>query len=1416
VKVLFKHKLFLLLLCFIHNHIFSQLTVTPGGGATQLVQSLVGPGVTVSNVTLNCPSNAYGTFSNGGSTNLGLTSGILLTSGSASIAAGANNSGSAGACNNAPGDAQLNSLASASTYDRCVLEFDIVPVCDTIKFFYVFGSDEYPEWVNSGFNDAFAFFISGPGITGQKNIALVPGTNTAVTINSINANTNSQYYVNNVGGATIQYDGFTKKLTAQILVQACQTYHIKLAIADGGDCIYDSGVFLEQGSLSCYAVTASVTGQNAVEGCMNGQVQFCRGGSTTLPHNINYTIGGTATNGVDYTLLSGVFTIPAGQACGTLNVVPIDDGIPEPVEDVILYYTPSNCAALDSAVILIGDKIVIDAGPNVGFCSGDSTKIGLPNAPQYANYSWSPTTGIYNPSNPNPYVALTNTGSANITTQYMLTQTIGVCTAKDSVNVTVYPSPQANPVVTNVSCKGANNGSAVLNVTGSGTPFSYTWSPNVSNSGSASNLSPGNYSVTVMNVNNCKSIQTFTISEPPLLTSTASQTNVTCPGGNNGSASVTANGGTPVYAYLWSNSAVTATINNISAGNYSVTVTDSKGCTTTQSYTITEPSVFTATLNVSNVNCNGGSNGSISVTVNGGNSPYSYTWNPNVGNGATVTGLTAGSYYVTITDNNGCSISKSADVTEPTPLVLTPSQFNVKCFGNATGKASVFVSGGVTPYSYTWSPSISTADSAINLTAGNYDITVTDANSCTINYTFNITEPTKLTSALSSVDATCFAACNGNAIASPSGGISPYTYLWCTGKTTQNAINLCAGTCGVTVTDQNGCTFDTSLVINEPPGFSGISTSMVNSNCGKPDGSATVTNVSGATPPYNYLWQNAQTNSTATGLTNGNFCVTISDNNNCDTVVCVLVGYNPPPTASVTGTNALCKDSCNGTATASAIGGTTPGTYSYLWNFGDSAQTVSGLCAGNYSVIVNDGNNCSDTAYVTIVEPTYVVVSLPADTTICVSGTVSMKASASGGTSPYTYQWSNSAWSGAGTHSDNPNVNTCYSVTATDKNGCISNVPVSCVTILPPVSAFAYNDTTICTGGAASLFANATGGDGTPYTYSWSSGQSTPFITVSPQGAYPNTVTYYVVASDNCSPADTAYVYVEFYPDPVVTLSANTEGCEPFSTVFQNTTANSSICNWSLPGSGTPIISNCDTFTVIYPFAGSYDVSLIVTDQNGCKGTVFYPGYITVNPLPDADFVFSPQPTDIQNMLINFTDISGGNITSWNWNFFGNQNPPILLGNSNTQNPQFDFSVNADTSAQYVYYLSDTGYYPVSLIITTDKGCMDSITKLVKIDPAFYINVPNAFTPNGDGVNDYFFPVGVGIVPDKNYNLYIFDRWGDIIFESHRIDDPWDGTAREQRGTTRVKQDVYIWKLEVEDILFHQIHKLSGTVTVIY
>jgi len=413
------------LLGFFSNTVSAQVNINPGQTAQAMAQKLVGPGITIQNPTLSCASIANGTFQVV-SSNLGLDSGIVLTTGRASTTGssyGVNGQASVNAStnNSTAGDPQLNALANSSTQNACILEFDLVPKGDTISFDYVFGSEEYNTSTCGTYNDAFAFFISGPGITGTQNMALVPGTSIPVTVNSINSgipgsqgnivNCTSMgagspftaYYVDNTGGTTITYKGFTTVLKAVHQVQPCSTYHLKMTIADAGNALFDSGVFIKAGSLKTN--TFSIRSQGAVvssapfivKGCTPGSFTVKRSKPGASPQTIKFLIGGTAVNGVDYATIPDSVIIPANDTVAQLGI----NGLPTPKNGprVIKLYliSPYSCNGLevvDSASLTVYDSLYARVdNTDTALCAGMAFHIRAVGEPEFT-YLWSPAAGL--------------------------------------------------------------------------------------------------------------------------------------------------------------------------------------------------------------------------------------------------------------------------------------------------------------------------------------------------------------------------------------------------------------------------------------------------------------------------------------------------------------------------------------------------------------------------------------------------------------------------------------------------------------------------------------------------------------------------------------------------------------------------------------------------------------------------------------------------------------------------------------------------------------------------------------------------------------------------------------------------------------------------------------------------------------
>jgi len=559
----------------------------------------------------------------------------------------------------------------------------------------------------------------------------------------------------------------------------------------------------------------------------------------------------------------------------------------------------------------------------------------------------------------------------------------------------------------NLTCNNDGTGSITITVTNAVGTYSLLWSTG-STSNTITGLQAGTYTVTITDALGSVT-KSYTVTQPDPYVLTTSGVNVKCNAGSDGNAAVSVTGNTPPYSYVWSNGQYTAAIYNLSAGTYTVTVTDSKGCqSNSSSVTITQPDLMVVTSSQNNVSCNGGNNGSASLNVIGGTTPYTILWSTG-SDAATIDNLLAGQYEYNVTDANGCSGTSSNSIitiTQPSALSISSnSTNNVSCFGGSNGSVSVAVAGGVAPYNYSWSNGGSLS-SISNLAAGNYSLTVTDNNNCILESNYTVTEPTQLNLSINSSNVLCYGGNTGSATGVATGGTAPYSYSWSNGASTASISNLRIGTFTLTVTDANGCSATSSVTISQPLALTGTTSSTRVSCFGGNDGTATIT-VSGGTTPYSYQWSNGGTSATTTGAA-GAYTVTVTDANGCKITRTRCITQPTAVAASFSKTNVSCNGGSNGTATVNPTGGTAP--YTYVWSTGATTKTISGLAAGTYTVTITDNKGCVKTCSTTISQPSAQYATLTATSVSCFGGNDgSISTSNGGGTSPYSYSWSNGA-----------------------------------------------------------------------------------------------------------------------------------------------------------------------------------------------------------------------------------------------------------------------------------------------------------------------------------------------------------------------------------------------------------------------
>jgi hypothetical protein len=498
------------------------------------------------------------------------------------------------------------------------------------------------------------------------------------------------------------------------------------------------------------------------------------------------------------------------------------------------------------------------------------------------------------------------------------------------------------------------------------------------------------------------------------ITLTTLVVDVSCYNGTNGSVDLTVNGGTAPYTFLWSTGATTEDLAGLSVGTYSVTVTDANGFTATTSAVVNQPTLLVLSSTTVDVLCANGTNGSIDLTVTGGSPAYTYLWS----NGAVtqdLTGVTAGTYTVTVTDSHNCTMTASATINQPTPLVLDAVATPVNCFGGADGDIDLTVSGGSPAYTYLWSNGTTTQD-LTNVVAGTYIVTVTDTHNCTATASATITQPTDITLGTVVTDVLCNGGNDGDIDLTVSGGSPAYTYLWSNGETTQDLTNVVAGTYTVTVTDSHNCTKSISATINQPTPLV-VSTIVTDVLCfGGTDGDIDLS-VSGGSPAYTYLWSNGATTQDLTDVVAGTYTVTVTDTHNCTKTISATIGQPTNLVVSTIVTDVLCFGGTDGDIDLTVSGGSPA--YTYLWSNGAITQDLTNVVAGTYTVTVTDTHNCTKSISATISQPTDLMLSTTVTNVACNgAATGAVDLTVSGGSPAYTYLWSNGAidtrlvWSG--------------------------------------------------------------------------------------------------------------------------------------------------------------------------------------------------------------------------------------------------------------------------------------------------------------------------------------------------------------------------------------------------------------------
>lgn len=946
--------------------------------------------------------------------------------------------------------------------------------------------------------------------------------------------------------------------------------------------------------------------------------------------------------------------------------------------------------------------------------------------------------------------------------------------------------------VTDVQCYNGSNGAIDISVTGGNPPYTYFWDGPygfTETTQDISGLRAGTYNIEVTDINGCTGNNSQVIDQPDPFIFAPVVTDILRPPGSNGAIDLNVTGGTPGYTYLWSGPDVVNLVPTAEdqtgldvGGDYDVTVTDSEGCTGDTTIFLGDNTAFLASIDsFVNVSCFGGVDGYIRVTTTGGTALYSYAWtdavsNPVGENSPELTGVPAGKYYVTVTDGDSKTADASKTLTEPSSAVAASlvQVINVNCFGDCDGSIDISVTGGTAPYSYSWTGPDGFTDSTQDvdsLCAGFYSVTVTDVNGCTdLIPSIEVEEPDAL---FGDIDINqgilCYGDQTGILEANPGGGTPPYTYDWNdpASQNTKRAVSLPPGTWTVTITDNAGCEIQESETLLEPTEISITLTSKTNVACyGDVDGGSITVNVSGGTGIPAYEWYDSLGNFiTATknliDVGPNIYTLIVTDANNCQKNYTDTITEPPALYIDHLDTDVTCNGGNDGAIDITAGGGTP--LYSYAWDDGPTTEDRTGITAGDYTVTVTDFKGCTQDSTFTITEPLGMIINyMVTDATCKDSCNGSIDISVTNGTPPIIINWDH----GPTTEDVSGLCAGDYTVTVTDDDGCSVD---STFTVSEP-EALVINHAEIhvsCRESSdGTIDLTVTGGTAL-YVYSWDDGPVTEDRSALPAGDY--TVT---VVDDNGCSADSTITITE--PSPIVINHTEIDvSCNSGSDGSIDITVSGGTAPYTYSWDDGPTSEDRTGLS-----AGIYTVD--VDDANDC-GPVASGSIIIVE--PDSLYIDSISVTN------TFTGQSIGEIKVY------------ALGGTGS----LDFSIdNGDT------YQSDSTFTGLSagiyvIVVKDANGCTKTTQKEVEeLSPI--PEIYDAFTPNLDGVNDYWNIYYLDLLY-PNCIVKVYSTWGTLVFSSNGYPEPWDGT----KNGTELPAGTYIYVIDLGD----GSDPMTGTVNII-
>jgi gliding motility-associated-like protein len=764
-------------------------------------------------------------------------------------------------------------------------------------------------------------------------------------------------------------------------------------------------------------------------------------------------------------------------------------------------------------------------------------------------------------------------------------------------------------------------------------------------------------------------------------------------------------------------------------------------------------------------------------------------------------------FYLSFNDTCGCTINDTfrIDMRKLAPPTINRTPPNC---GKDNGVLQIIGNGGLSPYSYTLAgggKNLANSNGVFNtLNNGYYTLRVTDDGKCFTEFVDTFTNTAPIIDSITSENLICYKEQDGEIDIFASEGIPPLAYSIDGGANylTANSFSaLEAGKYSVIVMSNDLCTTKPiEITLIQPDSlFATLYYSEVTCNG---DGDAWANGVAfGGTTPYNYNWGNGSIQDSALNLSGGLDSLVLTDVNSCRYSKTINILEFPEVVLdSVDYTNSSCNAYDDGKIEMFARGGKQAlfysknqgGTYTQFNSF-------SKLEPETYYLSVRDINNCAAYDTIKTIEPPEVRLTAAFDSTrICVSTCADMVVNGSGGNiSKYSYHWTPGISSTLQVQRVCPDESSTYWVYAKDTAGCISLTKKIRVELFDSLKVETSEDREICLYQNTELPVVASGGDGRGFVYQWfpQIGLNNPNLS-NPIASPDVATTYTVILRDLCgSPSASNTVRVEVRPLPMIDFTADvTEACHPAKIIYRNTSPNQGLdCVWDF-GNGIQF-NSCLEAPTIYNRPGTYNVTLSISDEFGCRDSLTKGSFVNVLRSPFPLFDWEPEKPTTQNPDVQFKDLSVLDIVEWEWTFGS-------FGTSNEQHPKVSFPETHEDR------------YPVKLSVKGENGCAADTIYIIEIGPEFSLYIPKAFSPNGDGINDVFIPVGKGIDPEE-FQMFVYNRWGELLFKSINPSEGWDGT--DSRSGEVMKAGVYPFRFLIGDTFNDkERHEYRGTVTIVY